>query len=91
MRMNKATSPNGKWGLYDTVDDCWMAHPEEGPLRYDDFMLARLAAEILEVRFGWRARIRAREFPVGPMRIKDEVKPKISAVDAIERLERGTI
>lgn len=88
----RAATPNGKFGLYDTQDHCWIGN-DEGPLRYDDFQVARLAAEASAAMLGWRiVRVRAVEYvKKGQPRLKDELPTVRSAEDALKALERGLL
>jgi hypothetical protein len=78
------------WGIYDTKDNLWIGAGEENKVRLftggdvlpngristdgDAYLLARLAAELVDIRMGWEpGRCRAREFKEdGPMRVRDE-------------------
>lgn len=77
------------YGLYDTKDDCWLGN-SEGPLLYEDQKLAAIAARILDVRLGNPAgRTRATEYLAEANIKKDNLQPKYSAEEAINRLEEG--
>ena len=69
----KAATPTGRFGLFDEVDALWVGN-QEGPLRYDNEVVARLAAEVACRMVGWPlTRIRARLFDRAG-KIRDEVK-----------------
>ncbi len=83
------TSPDGKRGLYDGEDKCWIG-TTEAPLRYNDEELAQIAARMYDVQVGnYSGRTRATEFDPGVNKKKDEVKPKMSAEEALRRIEEG--
>lgn len=78
-----------KYGLYDTVDRCWFGD-DKGPILHDNELLARAAAQILDVRLrNAPGRTRATLYDGGANVIKDEVSPTISAAEALRRIERG--
>lgn len=88
-KIKRLTVPMGTWGILDTKDNTWMGN-ENGPLLYDEEILAKLAARVLETRLRWFAgRIRAKVYPGGPKQLKDKLTPKIDAVTALKRLESG--
>lgn len=39
------------WGLYDTTDGVWMG-TDEGPKTYVDFVMARIAAQVVDEQLG---------------------------------------
>lgn len=83
-----ATSVNGRYGLFDTVDKCWMGN-EKGPVRYDDWDLARMAALVASEQLGWsHKRIRAAGFVDDKMILVDEVSTLLTPLEAIQRLEK---
>lgn len=82
-------SINTRYGLYDIKDNCWLGN-SEGPLLYEDQQLARIAARILDVRLGNPAgRTRAEEYLAEATTKLDDLQPKYSAEEAINRLEEG--
>lgn len=89
-----ATPENAPWGLYDTVDHCWlgtMKSPHifpsaEWPLA-EAFLVARAAESIVNERFRTVVRFRLCEFREPHLRFKDEVTPKLSFQEALTRLE----
>jgi hypothetical protein len=88
--LNPATSPTGKWGLYDTTTDLWFG-TTDGPLRYDDETIAKMAAAVMEGRvYGhYLGDIRAMEIPDGVNKEHDRLEPRFSGEDALKRIERG--
>lgn len=78
-----------KWGLADIEDGLWIGN-DDGPLTYDDELLARAAATIVTVQMGWRfGRVQATEFKsAGPKR--DELPTKMGVLDAIRLAEGGS-
>jgi hypothetical protein len=81
-----------KWGVFDTVDECWMGN-SKGPLSYDDEKLAQVAAMVMDMRINWQiGRCRARVLPHPlPWRLRDTKDTRMSTVDALERLEKGEL
>jgi hypothetical protein len=84
--MNKATSPNGKYGILDTKDNNWMG-TDDGPLRYEDEFLCRAAATIINGQFRTGARFRAVLIPPGTFTKKDTIDAPITAEEAIAEIE----
>lgn len=91
-----ATPENAPWGLYDTVDHCWMgntagpyAFPAAGWSPTEAFLLARAAESIMNERFRTVVRFRLCEFREPELQRKDEVTPKLSFQEALTRLEDG--
>lgn len=76
-----------EYGLYDTIDHCWMGN-HEGPLVYDSPTLAQVSATILNERFGYVSRIQSRPYDGSGTQFKDEQTPKRSFEQAMLRLER---
>lgn len=77
------------WGLFDTVDHVWMGG-ETGPRTYDTLLLARLAAEMVDVMIRQEpGRTRARRIPRGPWRQRDSKAAHFRPAAALDRLERG--
>jgi hypothetical protein len=78
-----------KWGLLDTIDNVWMGN-NLGPVTYEEFFLARLAATVLNERFGTLNRYQPREYHDAATRKRDEVTPILSFEDALKRIEDRT-
>jgi hypothetical protein len=85
--METALTKNGKYGVFDTKDKCWLGN-DDGPWRYDDEMLARAAATIANERMGLIRRFRKMEHPKQVANVlKDEIAPRISGEQAIKNIE----
>ena len=79
------------WGLLDTQDNVWMG-TDIGPNIYTDYSLARIAAEIIDVKLGQElGRTRATEYRGGANHLRDEVKAKMSSEKALQLLESGYV
>lgn len=79
------------YGIYDTQDSCWLGD-EHGPKLFEDFLVARVAAQVLDERLGNRpGRSKAREYGGGANRLRDEVQTKMSTLDALQRIEGGRV
>jgi len=88
------------YGIYDTQDDVWLGD-KNGPQVYTRAdsekakglpheTLAKIAAQITGVQLGYAiGRLQAREYNAGDLRLRDEVPTKMSAVNALIRLENG--
>lgn len=76
-----------KHALYDTEGEAWIGN-DVGPLTYEDQLVARAAATVLNEMFGTVARFSAREYDEKPKRVKDSITAPISAQEAIAQLER---
>ena len=76
------------WGLWDARDKCWMGNAQ-GPLRYNDRMLARVAATIATEMFG--RIIRPMLLPGKPYILKDEVTSRFDGAEAIQRIENRVV
>jgi len=74
-----------KYGIWDTTDKCWMGDIE-GPLVYTDEMMARAALTIIAEQFG-STRFRKKLFWEDHVVLKDEVKPRLTAVEALRKIE----
>lgn len=85
---------NKVYGLYDTVDKCWIGDQDGADvLRYTDPELGRLAASVMNVRLQYpHGRIRSIMLHgVKDLHIKDYVEPPVSAEEALRRLEEGSV
>jgi hypothetical protein len=79
----------GCWGLYDTIDGVWMGD-DSGPKTFDDFLVARIAAELVDIQLGQQPRrTQAKEYEHGPKRLRDHVDTKMSTLEALEGKESG--
>jgi len=80
-----------QYGLYDTEDGIWFGD-DDGPRMYDDYTLARVAAEMVDMQLGQEAgRTRAKEYYAAPMRLRDTVAVELSPLEAYKRLEQGRL
>jgi hypothetical protein len=71
------------FGLWDGRDQCWLGN-ESGPLVYEEKLMAQLAATISTERLGRWVLPRVL---VGYGKKKDDITPRISAEEAIRRIE----
>ena len=80
------------YGIYDTKDNCWLGDAS-GPKTFEDFTLARVAAQIVEDRITGTdlgCRFRAQELPSsGPWHKRDEVLTQRTSLESLIRLENG--
>jgi hypothetical protein len=77
------------YGLFDTKDNCWFGDAD-GPREFEDFMLARCAAQMVETQImgsDLGGRIVAREIPEEEWHLKDEVPVKRTALKALQVIE----
>lgn len=75
------------YGVFDTRDSVWMGN-ENGILRFEEEVLARAAATVINEQMGERVRFRAREVPRNMMFAqRDEIKTKMTPEEAIKRIE----
>jgi hypothetical protein len=78
------------WGLLDTKDNLWLGDGS-APKLFDDESLAQAAARIIDVRLGWPAgRTRATKYDKHGKK-RDEIKPHMSGLAALQRLEEGKV
>jgi hypothetical protein len=79
------------YGLYDTNDHCWMGN-DEGPLLYEDEMLAKVAARMVDVQLK-QAPGRTRAVPYNEESVvhKDEKETAMGPEEALRRLEEGLV
>jgi hypothetical protein len=89
------------WGIYDTVDKCWIGD-EMGPKLFVDTispngkiieaeMLAMIAAQMVDMQLGNVARCRAKVFNEKEVHLKDEKKTRFGAEEALKHLEDGRL
>lgn len=89
-----------RYGIYDTRDNCWIGD-ETGPRVFTSEdsdkanglpqrVLAQIAAQMAEKQLGYgMGRLRAQEFRDGGFTLKDEVQTKMTALEALIRVENG--
>lgn len=78
----------GQWGLYDCRDKCWLGNAD-GPLTYEEHLLARAAATISTEKLGRFIRPLVIDKP--PFHLKDEVTSRYTGAEAIDRIEKRII
>jgi hypothetical protein len=81
-----------KYGVFDTKEEGWLGD-EKGPRTFDDFTLARVAAQIAEVQLTGDylgCRIKAKEFPDGEWKLRDTSELKYTSLEALQKIEGGT-
>ena len=77
-----------KFGLWDTTGQAWLGQTS-GPILYEDKELARAAAMVASEQLGYAViaipfndkKLRRK------LRIKDKVTPRMSAIEAIKKIE----
>ena len=77
------------YAILDTADNCWLGD-DSGPKTFDDFMLARVAAQVWETQvYGTDlgARYKAVEYLPAALRLKDHVETKMNTLKALQRIE----
>lgn len=81
-----------QWGVYDIQDNCWIGN-DAGPKVFDDFTVARIAAEVCADQLGYElhGRLEAREYVSGNVRLRDEIPTKRSPLKALQRIEDGLV
>lgn len=86
----------GAWGLYDTLDKVWLGN-ETGPVTYlphetkggekiSGRNIARMAATIMNARFGYQYRLQAKLYEEKSVEHYDNVTPKFSLEEAAKKL-----
>jgi len=90
-----------KWAILDTQDNLWLGTNKtgDGPQTWDDAewgsdaeLLARAAAQIVDVRAGWeRGRARAVQYTDRATVVRDEVPLKDTTLNVLRKMERGAI
>lgn len=79
------------WGMFDTKEENWIGN-DAGPLVYKTEYVAEYVARIAEAAMGLPAgRVRERRFEPDNMVKKCDVKLKMSAEEALDKLEKGEI
>ena len=90
--LQEETKLIGRFGVYDTKDDCWLGD-EKGPREFVYFLLARIAAEVWSDQLGvnrMTRRFEARELPSNDdWSLKDTIDVKRSALESLTRIEEG--
>lgn len=88
------------YGLYDTWHNCWLGD-EFGPKLFTradsekckgmpQETLARISAQMTAVQLGWTpGRLQSREYHGDAVVLKDTVDTKMSAVEALRKIENG--
>lgn len=79
------------WGIYDKADNCWIGN-DDGPRLFDDHIIARMAAQVIECAvYGTDlgCKYEARIYPKAPVRLRDKVDLKLTPLKALERIEGG--
>lgn len=77
------------YGIYDTKDNIWLGN-EKGPSVFTDYTLARVAAQIAECQvYGTDlgCRYQVAEIKDGKFIYVDEVKTRMSSLEALKRIE----
>lgn len=93
-----------EYGIYDTREDCWLGD-ENGPRLFtfedskkangmDTWTMAQIAAQMTEVQLGYSkdgmsGRLKAKEFNLKEVRLKDEMPTKMTALEALVIVEGG--
>lgn len=78
-----------KYAVYDTVESCWLGD-NSGPRLFDDFTLARVAAQVWETQvYGTDlgAKYQARVYINGYYCKRDDVPTRMDAESALRRIE----
>jgi hypothetical protein len=86
------------YGLYDTWHNCWLGD-ENGPKLFTradsekmkgmpQELMARISAQMTAVQLGWTpGRLQSREYHGDPLVKKDTVDTKMTAVEALRKIE----
>ena len=78
-----------KWGVLDTKDNLWMGDTT-GPKLFDDELIARVAAQLVDVRLRQQpGRTRARAYMEPATRMVDEKTPCMTTLEALKAVIRG--
>jgi len=72
------------YGIWDTVDKCWMG-TTSGPFTYRDEMMARAAMTIINMRFGTTCRYRKVPMWEDDFDLKDTVTPQYSLEEVMKK------
>jgi hypothetical protein len=79
------------YGIYDTKDNVWLGD-DFGPKRFDDFTIARIAAQVTEDQvFGsdLGGRYVAKPIPDAERHLRDEVTTKRTPLQSLRRIENS--
>lgn len=80
-----------RYGIRDTRDEVWIGN-DAGPLAYDDFDIAQVAARMADRVMGFApGRCRAEPLPDSPWKLRDHVEQKMTPLAALIGLEEGLI
>ena len=97
-----ASQSDVSYGIYDTQDECWIGD-DAGPrvfTRADSIemngmpqeTIAKLAAQMAGVQLGYvPGRLQPREFHEKELHLRDEIPTKMSAIEALTKLESGKL
>jgi hypothetical protein len=72
------------YGIWDTVDKCWLG-TANGPLTYQDDMMARVAMTLINMRFGTTTRYRKVPLWEDDFNLKDVVTPQYSLEEVMQK------
>lgn len=92
MNPKQVLSETGEgFGVYDTKDKCWMGTKDKA-LVYIEEDVAKIAAMMMAVQLQIPAgRLRAMPFDPTALKKKDERTIKVTAEEALRRLEEGRL
>ena len=79
------------YGIYDTQDNMWLGD-EFGPKRFDDYLIARIAAQVVEDQvFGTNlgGRYVAKAIPEAAYTKRDDVTLKRTTLESLTRIENS--
>jgi len=97
-----AAQSDVSYAIYDTQDNCWLGD-ETGPKVFTressieakgipQELLAKIAAQMWGVQLGYAlGRLRALVFKEEDLQIKDEVLTKMTALEALKKMESGEV
>ncbi len=78
------------WGLWDIKDGLWLGD-DNGPRKFNDEMLAKIAARTYAYQLGWAGtRVQAKLFDSSGKK-RDELPVKVSALRAYQMIESGRV
>lgn len=75
-----------EFGLYDTVEDCWMGDAK-GPVRYKDVRIGQVAERVINEQFGTIDRYMLRPILDQEFKHRDTVEAKMTSLEAIRKIE----
>lgn len=80
-----------KYGIYDTVDECWLGD-DNGPKLFEDEVVAQVAAQATGVQLGYApTRIQHKEFIPASLHLRDQVDAKMTMLEALQGIEEGRL